>query len=111
MAVTVITMAITTRDATPHLRNLQRVARPRTEHPLCGAAEYLVRVAMVEVRPVNLVVKARDPRSGAAVMVVCPTSRMALGAVQILQQEHFQSIGITDSRGSAVHESDLAIEP
>ena len=52
----------------------------------------------VDVKPVNLVVKARDPRSGAAVMVVCPTSRMALGAVQILQQEQFQSIRIAAAR-------------
>jgi hypothetical protein len=64
-----------------------------------------------EVKPVKLFVKARDPSDGATVMVICLTSREALGAVQILRQECFESIGITDSRGTAVFESVLAIEP
>ncbi len=58
----------------------------------------------------NLVVKATDPIDGANVAVVCPTRREALAAVQILQQERFHSIGITDSSGTAVSESDLSIE-
>jgi hypothetical protein len=62
------------------------------------------------VKPVKLVVKARDPRDGATVTVVCLTSRKALGAVQILRQERFESIDITDSRGTAVFESALAVE-
>jgi hypothetical protein len=60
---------------------------------------------------VKLVVKARDPSDGATVMVISLTRREALGAVQILRQERFESIGITDSRGTAVFESDLAVEP
>jgi hypothetical protein len=34
-----------------------------------------------------------------------------LGAVQILRQERFERIGISDSRGIAVFESALAIAP
>jgi hypothetical protein len=59
----------------------------------------------------NIVVEARDPSSGADVMVACPTKREALAAVQILQQERFQSIGIMDGRGTAVSERDLSMEP
>ena len=59
----------------------------------------------------KLVVKARDPRDGATVMVICLTRREAMGAVQILRQERFESIAITDNRGTAVFESALAVEP
>jgi hypothetical protein len=63
------------------------------------------------VKPVKLIVEARDPSDGGTVMVICLTRREALGAVQILRQERFESIGVTDSRGTAVFESALAVEP
>ncbi len=77
---------------------------------MSGAAENVVRVYTVRGVTVKLVVKATDPSDGATVTVVCPSKQEALAAVQILQQERFHSVGITDNRGTAVDESDLSIE-
>jgi fructoselysine-6-P-deglycase FrlB-like protein len=59
----------------------------------------------------DLVVKARDPKDGAAVLVICPSGREALATLEHLRQERLKIIGITDRQGTVVSESDLATDP
>ena len=59
----------------------------------------------------DLVVKARDPKDGATVMVTCPSGREALAMLEHLRQERLKVIGITDRQGAVVSESDLATDP
>ena len=59
----------------------------------------------------DLVVKARDPKDGATVMVIYPSGREALAMLERLRQERLKIIGITDRQGAVVSESDLASDP
>jgi DNA-binding MurR/RpiR family transcriptional regulator len=49
----------------------------------------------------DLVVKARDPKDGATVMVTCPSGREALAMLERLRQERLKIIGITDRQGKS----------
>ena len=86
-------------------------SRPRWLH---GATSYAPASYILAPMPgaiMDLVVKARDPKDGATVMVICPSGREALAMLEHLRQERLKIIGITDRQGAVVSESHLATDP
>ena len=63
---------------------------------------YLSGFASVEVKPMILVVEARDPNDGATIMVVCRTRAEAAAALAGFLRAGHQITKVTDRTGTIV---------
>ena len=86
-------------------------SRSRWLHAATSYAPFELHPCPIPGAIMDLVVKARDPKDGATVMVTCPSGREALAMLEHLRQECLKIIGITDRQGAVVSESDLATDP